>query len=812
MGGSALPGISRVELGMLISAQDDGFEGMVADSIEQINALRESWTSLSDLPSPFTGWQEQLATLTASAQEESQRIRELLSGLTAAPERLVITADTSAAQSALATLEANGKASLAAMEAAGASDLLTLSDDTAAAFKAMGADAAAFEGTATTAFGSVAAAMRNDMGDMAAAAQAAAATMQADIESAAQVAEYDLGAISPAAQAAFSAMGADAEAGANAAVSAVNDVTTAANAVAEKVQAAAQQMESALGGVGAEMETVGGNIISETQQIDAAFASIYQKLEAGAAQVQQQIDQDFAAAAQAMESSFKASAQSAIASIQEVEAAVEQLKAMEGGTGGTLSGTYAAPSLPTGVSASGAVAQALGSGTMTAAEAVAAGLITAEGAAALGYPVTEAATTPPAVGAETTGVAAAGSGPSVGNLMTYAGAAWMASMGVNMLANTGSGAVDLKELLQQNPGTTPQQMMQVLAEMGSVGVAPTAATDTIGQFEKSLRSNLTLVNSSGFSKQMLLAFQAAGEGGAVSQGENAQDMLSRLQTLGLQPQLDVLADLYQQMTKSGADMGDFQTLFGGLGASGPGFEALLSNYSQISNATKGVGAGLTTADVDQMASQSVGLNASLSSLNLSFMQLADDVAPAFTVAIEAATKALNQINNVASAGPVNATDVGLGAAGAAGLGKLLGGLGGATGEAGVAAAGGALSASALPLGLLALLPDVSNAVIGWAYNLFGGGGAGASGSGGSSAGLASQAQAMFLQDMINKYGASAMNGPPGQSFKVGNTPGNVTINVTLPAGADYNEKNYAQQVAQEIVTQLNLSGNFDLTG
>ena len=719
--GGAMPGLNQVQLGMMISAEDDGFSGVIEASIEQVNALKETWQSLAEVEDPFNVWTAQMEGMVASVTEQVNVLKATMAQLSTT-EKLTITIDDAAALAALDQLKTQATSEMQALEGTFATGFSGIDAQAQTAFAAVESEAAA----------AMAATEQS--------VQGAAAAVDESLKSV-----NDGGAfvqVESDAQAAASAMQESIQNGASTAAESLQQISNAASQVESSAQGDFQQMAQGL-----------------EQSIQGAVASAEQSLQGLQAEL------------------------SAIATEE------QRLGAGPGGGGGGLGsglGIAGAGTTPGGgvlppvsTSPHSAVANAIASGAMTAEEAVSGGLITAEQAAAMGFPLKAAAT------AAETGAAASG-GLGLGGLGAAAGIGIMGSMAAGMLATSSMGAVDLEMLLQQNPGMTPPQGMQLLADFGTVGLGPNQARTALDSLESGLKSDYTLTGSSGFSKDILLAMSEAGLSNMVKPGESAQNILGGLQNLGIQPQLGVMADLYQNMVHSGgANMGDIQTLFGGMGAGGQNLQMLLANYGQIDSANANVGAGLTATDVKQMSSQSLSMAENMSQLSLQFMEMANSAAPELEAAFKALTEILKPIT-----GAVKVLNE-LGDAGA-NVTNLLETISGA--RSGIDQFTGALEEA---IGHLINIIPGHRALFGNAGNDL------------IQAGAHNLAEAEFIKRMTSQYGAAALAGPHSTYGTSG--PNSVSITVNIPSSAGAGEQSYAEEVAREIVAQLKLSGNVDLT-
>ncbi|HVB08770.1 MAG TPA: hypothetical protein VNM16_00200, partial [Bacillota bacterium] len=569
--GGASAGIQQVGLGMMISAEDDGFQALVTDAMEQIAALKTTWESLTEVADPFLVWQEQLDGLLTQMEGAAERIRAEMQGLTGAgglTETVVVTANTSEATTALTALRTEAEAAATA---------------------------------AAASFVPLVGAVNSDFAAVQAAAAAALQKIPTEAQQAAEMTEADMAA---------------AAAAVNASLERIN-AQGAFAALESGAEAAAQQLESSM------------------QAASAAAAEALQQINSAAAEVQAAVEGDFSAMAQQVESAVSAMVSAVDADLARVTAEVAQIKAelasvsLGGGGAGYIDTTYSEYPLGGGGGAGG-TAGLLGPG--------AAG---AEGGGGGGGAGGTAAAGSDAADAAALAAASGGGGASLGGLMMTAGAGYLAYQGLQGLIQSGQGAVDLQMLLQQNPGMTAPQGMQTMADFGAVGLNPSGAYGAIGGMEKGLLQDYTLTGSAGFSKDILLAMSQAGV--KTQEGETGAQALTSLQSMGLQPQLQTMASLYQEAVKSGEGMPQIQTLLGGMGASGSEMQMLLANYGTLQQQNATAGQGMTMAQVNTAASNSLSESDSMAQLSQEFMQLADVAAPLVTTALQALAAAMQPV-------------------------------------------------------------------------------------------------------------------------------------------------------------------------
>lgn len=385
-----------------------------------------------------------------------------------------------------------------------------------------------------------------------------------------------------------------------------------------------------------------------------------------------------------------------------------------------------------------------------------------------------------------------------GGLMGAAINAFMVQQGLSMLQSSAMGTVDLSMLMQQTHLQAPAAE-QLLGELGTVGLNPSSAFSTLGGFESSLKQALTVTGSSGLGHSALLAIAAAG-GASGLQGLGtgvgaAQNVVNQLPNLGIQQQLETLSYLYQNLSSNGAGMAQIQTMFQGLGAGGTELQSLIANLAPIEHAFQGFSIpGLqTTQQVQQAGQQSLSASANMSKMDLEIMQLASATMPAFSAAVTLATDALK---------PVDAIGHALTA-----MGNVVGDIFKSLSPAlpGIQVAFDSLRASvdqvagSIEVAAGHLLSMVPSMLIGNTASLV------------EQRGQQNLAESLFLTGVANGGWTMGSGAPTSAAVPYQSGGNTYTINVSIPGGTSLAVRQNMETLATQVVQQLKLAQNIELS-
>ncbi len=314
-----------------------------------------------------------------------------------------------------------------------------------------------------------------------------------------------------------------------------------------------------------------------------------------------------------------------------------------------------------------AVAAAMEEATAAVARFSATAMLTLDGAAtALSTSFSEATTAVGAdldalqaqLGALTTEATQAGAGMSAGAGGGVAGAkggkaghgssfsllgagmtAWMGMMGMQMLAQSAMGPSQLLALMGQT-NASPGAAERFAGMMGAGGIGLSSLPSFLSGFEAKMQNISTVVGSSGFPKESLLAMQNMGYTGS-NPFEQIASLHSPIQ------QIDAIMKVYGQLQGKGmGSQGAAMLSQLGLGQLAP----IAGQWGTLQQSFAGFNLGMNKSQLQQHATSGVTMNAALLKLQMTLSMLATALAPLATRLISAVTGMVDALSGAGGGG------------------------------------------------------------------------------------------------------------------------------------------------------------------